>query len=156
MNLNLNLNHQPPHSMALHYANQISTSISAYVLPVRHSYNTRLSRKMDAAVLAEWSSCAAEVEAALARCRLSQWCFHLRCSEYKEILDRSCAVEGDHERFLRAYVDTICGIAREMHPHGRFLSSTAGWDDLLRKTENYATWAFCLAHRAAVQLPMFA
>jgi hypothetical protein len=142
-------------TMALHYANQVSTSISGYVLPVRHSYDTRLSRKMDAAVWANWSSCAAETDAAFGRCRLSLWCFHLLCSEYEGLLDHGRAVDGDHERFLRAYGDTICGIAREMHPHGRFLSSIAAWTDLLRATENYATWAFCLTDRAAVPLPRF-
>jgi hypothetical protein len=152
--------------MSLQYAAFQVAAIGEYVLPVRHSYDTRLRRKMDAAVWSEWPVRATEVAAAIERCRLSLWRFHLLCAEYEGLLDQDDGEdesgddddeddEDDDERFVRGYSDVMCGIAREMQPHGAFLSAIPAWSDLLRATENYATWAFCLAERSGVVLPRF-
>ncbi len=152
---NYSYNNNRQKQMSLQYAAFQVAAIGEYVLPARHSYDTRLRRKMDAAVWAEWPVRETEVAAAMERCRLSLWCFHLLCAEYEGLLDQERVTELDDDRFLRGYSDMMCGIAREMQPHGAFLSAIPAWSDLLRATENYATWAFCLADRSGVVLPRF-
>lgn len=91
------------------------SSFCAWVIPRRNPHDTRLRRKKDAAVRAEWDRYRALVAKALLRC----------CNVIREFARKRAAfVRRQEFEMLRNELSSMfVRVAAMMEPYGRFLSS---------------------------------